>query len=170
MTRRTAFVLLAVCAGCGIVVFFVGGRLFGTPVDMRAKDFTLPLLGGGTVRLSQYLGHPVLLVFFTPSCSHCWNEAPVLEAVYAKYKDRGLVVLGVGYIGGSTEEALEHFVAENKLTYPVAIDTRETQVVRLYGVSWVPHNVFFDRRGNIVREERHELSEKDLETYLEAIL
>lgn len=170
MTKRTALVTLAVCAGCVVFAVLAGRHLFGAPVDMRTKDFTLPLLGGGTVRLSQYLGQPVLLVFFTPSCSHCWNEAPVLEAAYRKYRDRGLVVLGVGYIGGSSKEALEHFVAENGLTYPVAIDTPETKIVERYGVSWVPHNVFFNRQGNIVREERHELSEADLETYLGEIL
>lgn len=161
--------LFALCAGCVIFAYLVGCYLF-TPVDMKAKDFTLPLLGGGTVRLSQYLGKPVILVFFTPSCSHCWNEAPVLEAMYEKYKDQELVVLGIGYIGESTEEALKHFVEENGLTYPVAIDTPETRVVKLYNVSWVPHNVFFNRQGKIVREERRELSETDLEAYLEEIL
>lgn len=162
-------ILFVLCSGCVVFAYLVGCHLL-TPVDMKAKDFTLPLLGGGTVRLSQHLGNPVILVFFTPSCSHCWNEAPVLEAIYEKYKDQGLVVLGVGYIGGSTEEALRHFVEENGVTYPVAIDTQETKVVKLYNVSWVPHNVFFNRQGNIVREERHELSEADLETYLRDIL
>lgn len=166
---KKRLLLFALCAGCVVFAYLVGCYLL-TPVDMKAKDFTLPLLGGGTVRLSQYLGKPVILVFFTPSCSHCWNEAPVLEAMYEKYRDRGLVVLGVGYIGGSTEEALRYFVEENRLTYPVAIDTPGTKVVTLYSVSWVPHNVFFNRQGKIVREERHELSEADLEAYLKEIL
>lgn len=161
--------LVALGIGGGIFAYLVGCH-FTAPVDMRVKDFTLPLLGGDTVRLSQYLGRPVILTFFTPSCSHCWNEAPVLEAIYKKYKDQGLVVLGVGYIGGSTEEALRHFVAENGLTYPVAVDTPTTKVITLYNVSWVPHNVFFNRQGKIVREERHELSEADFETYLREIL
>lgn len=170
MNRR---ILLALFLAVGVFLVLslgCGWLPTGVPVDMRVKDFTLPLLGGGEVRLSAYLGKPVILVFFTPSCSHCWNEAPVLEAVYQRYRDRGLVVLGVGYIGKSTEEALKHFVAENKLTYPVAIDTQETQVVKLYNVSWVPHNVFFNRQGKIVHEVRHELSEKDLEAYLRDIL
>ncbi len=167
--KRWIFLVVVICAGLAIFVAFAKDQLF-TVVDIQTKDFTLPLLGGGEVRLSQYRGRPIVLTFFTPSCSHCWSEAPVLEAMYRKYKDRGLVVLGVGYIGGSTEEALKHFVEENGLTYPVAIDTQKTQVVKLYDVSWVPHNVFFNRRGNIVREERREISEADFEAYLKEIL
>lgn len=167
--KKWIFVVFAIGAGFAVFVAFAWGQFFAV-VDIRTKDFTLPLLGGGEVRLSQYRGRPVILTFFTPSCSHCWNEAPVLEAIYRKYKDRGLVVLGVGYIGESTEEALKHFVEENGLTYPVAIDTQKTQVVKRYNVSWVPHNVFFDRRGNIVREEQHEISEADFEAYLKEIL
>jgi peroxiredoxin len=171
MKQSVLFLILAVGAGCVVFAFFAGCHfLSGTPVDMRVKDFTLPLLSGGTVRLSSYLGQPVLLVFFTPSCGHCHSEAPRLEAVYRKYRDRGLVVLGVGYIGGSTEEALRNFVTENNLTYPVAIDTPETKIVQRYNVSWVPHNVFFNRQGNIVREERRELSPEELEEYLQEIL
>jgi len=170
MKKPVLLLILVVGAGCVVFALFAGYLLSGTPVDMRVKDFTLPLLSGGTVRLSSYLGQPVLLVFFTPSCGHCHSEAPRLEAAYEKYRNRGLVVLGVGYIGGSTEEALRSFVAEHNLTYPVAIDTPETKIVQRYNVSWVPHNVFFNRQGNIVREERRELSPEELEEYLREIL
>lgn len=155
-----------------LVVGFVLLVLVGcTPVsslsDMEKKDFTLPLLGGGTMRLSSCLGKPVVLCFFTPQCGHCYNEAPRLEAAYQKYKDRGLVVLGVG-IG--SEAALRVFVEDTGVTYPVAIDKNNSVASPLYGVSWVPHNVFFDRRGKIVQEKRGELSQEELETYIGEIL
>ncbi|MCX7667368.1 MAG: TlpA family protein disulfide reductase, partial [Atribacterota bacterium] len=124
------------------------------PSDMEEKDFTLPLLGGGTLTLSDYLGRPVLLTFFTPNCPHCINEAPLLEAAYQKYKGtHGLVVIGVGYIGGSDETTLQQFVENASLTHPVVIDTPETRIYSMYGVSDVPHSFFFNRCGIIVQEK-----------------
>lgn len=161
----TGWFVLTLLAGCILVPS--GPSLS----DMERKDFTLPLLEGGTVQLSSYLGRPVILCFFTPQCPHCRTEAPLLEAAYQRHSSEGLVVLGVGYIGGSSEETLRDFVLETGITYPVAIDTSTTRVtLDLYGVRSVPHNVFFDRSGNIVRERTGEPSESELEQYIQEIL
>lgn len=150
-----------------VLLVLVGCATTPDMVDMEKKDFTLPLLGGGTVRLSSYLGRPVVLCFFAPGCGHCWNEAPRLEAAYQRYKDRGLVVLGVGT---GREEALRVFVEGTGVTYPIAVDSDNRVSTPLYGVSWLPHNVFFNRSGKIVREKVGELSEEELETYIGEIL
>ncbi|MGQ9622090.1 MAG: peroxiredoxin family protein [Candidatus Caldatribacteriaceae bacterium] len=150
-----------------VLLILVGCTTPPDTVDMKKKDFTLPLLGGGTVRLSSYFGRPAVLCFFAPGCGHCWNEAPRLEAAYQRYKDQGLVVLGVGT---GSEEALRMFAEENGITYPVAIDSANSVSTPLYGVSWIPHNVFFDRSGRIVREKVGELSKEELETYIGEIL
>lgn len=162
-------VLFVLFTGC-IVITPTPSPTPTCPSDMEEKDFTLPLLGGGTLTLSDYLGRPVLLVFFTPNCPHCINEAPLLEAAYKKYKDiHDLVVIGVGYIGGSSETALQQFVENASLTHPVVIDTPETKVYSVYGVSSFPRNFFFDRCGNIVQTSG-ELTEGLLEKYLQKIL
>lgn len=161
------FVVLGLLAGCIAVVPTPSPTC---PSDMEEKDFTLPLLQGGSLTLSDYLGKPVLLTFFTPTCPHCIQEAPILEAAYQKYKDtHGLVVIGVGYIGGSSIEALRQFVENAGITHPVVVDTAETRIYSLYGVSTVPHNFFFNRCGTIVQESG-ELTESTLERYLQKIL
>ncbi|MGC8778778.1 MAG: TlpA family protein disulfide reductase [Candidatus Caldatribacteriaceae bacterium] len=165
----TLFVVLGLLAGC-IAVAPTPSSTPTCPSDMEEKDFTLPLLQGGSLRLSDYLGKPVLLTFFTPTCPHCIQEAPILEAAYRKYKDtHDLVVIGVGYIGGSSIEALRQFVEDAGITHPVAIDTSETRVYSLYGVSGVPYSFFFNRCGTIVQESG-ELTESTLERYLQKIL
>ncbi len=163
-------------------LFLVGTMLFAlftgcipsppdTQSDMAKKDFTLPLLGGGILRLSDFLGKPVLLVFFTPTCSNCKKEAPLLETVYQRYKEsHNFVVIGVGYISSNGEEELREFVENNGITFPVAMDTDETRVYRMYGVTGVPHNFFFNREGNIVRSATEPLTLTTLEQYLQTIL
>jgi cytochrome c biogenesis protein CcmG/thiol:disulfide interchange protein DsbE len=163
-------VFLALIAGCTNVPGPCPTSTPACPPDMREKDFTLSLLQGGSLTLSDYLGKPVLLTFFTPTCPHCIQEAPVIEAAYRKYKDtHDLVVIGVGYIGGSSEEALRQFVENAGLTHPVVVDTPTTRVYSIYGVSGVPQNFFFNRCGTIV-QEAGELDETTLERYLQKIL
>lgn len=138
-----------------------------TNTDMDRKDFTLPLVGGGTLTLSSLKGKPVLLVFFSPNCPHCREEVPALNAVYNKYKGtHDLVVLGAGY---GSEASIEYFVEQNRVQYPVVSFTDRT-ILEAYGVSYVPHNVFFNREGNIVKTVTGALSSSTLESYLAGIL
>jgi len=138
-----------------------------TNTDMDRKDFTLPLVGGGTLTLSSLKGKPVLLVFFSPNCPHCREEVPALNAVYNKHKDtHDLVVLGAGY---GSETSIEHFVEQNRVQYPVVSFT-DRAILEMYGVSYVPHNVFFNREGNIVKTATGALSSSALESYLAGIL
>jgi thiol-disulfide isomerase/thioredoxin len=109
----------------------------------------------------------VLLVFFSPGCSHCKAEVPALNEVYRKYKDtHGLVVLGAGY---GLESSIAAFVQQNGVQYPVGYFT-DRAVLEMYGVYYVPHNVFFDREGKLVRTAIGELSLSTLENYLAGIL
>lgn len=138
-----------------------------TNTDMDRKDFTMFSLEGGTITLSSFKGKPVLLVFFSPGCSHCKAEVPALNEVYRKYKDtHGLVVLGAGYGLG---DSISAFVQQNGVQYPVGYFT-DRAVLETYGVRYVPHNVFFNREGNIVRTLTGELSLSNLESYLQDIL
>ena len=138
-----------------------------TNTDMDRKDFTLPLVGGGTLTLSSLKGKPVLLVFFWPLCSHCREEVPALNTVYLKYKDtHNLVVLGAGY---GSEANVAYFVQQNGVQYPVVFAVTSS-ILDAYGVYDVPHNVFFNREGNITRVFVGPLSLAKLEEYLQEIL
>ena len=57
-------------------------------------DFGLPTLDGGTARLSDFRGRPVLLFFTATWCPYCGAEAPYLEQeIWQRYRDRDLQVI-----------------------------------------------------------------------------
>src|SRR5260221_494161 len=60
-----------------------------------APDFTLTTFDGKTVRLSDLKGKVVVLNFWATWCGPCRAEAPQLQALWQKYKDRGVLFLGV---------------------------------------------------------------------------
>ena len=61
----------------------------------KAPDFSLPDLSGKTVTLEQYRGSVVVLDFWATWCPPCRASIPELVKLQDKYKDDGLVVLGI---------------------------------------------------------------------------
>jgi hypothetical protein len=54
-----------------------------------APDFSLPRLGGGEIRLSDYRGKkPVILTFFATWCPNCRRDMPAMSVVYGDISDR----------------------------------------------------------------------------------
>jgi thiol-disulfide isomerase/thioredoxin len=60
-----------------------------------APDFSAPSLEGKAVRLSDYRGKVVLINFWATWCGPCIHEIPWLIELQEKYRERGLVILGV---------------------------------------------------------------------------
>ncbi len=70
-------------------------------------------------------GHVVVVEFWTFACYNCQNTLPYVKAWYEKYRDRGLVVIGVHTPELSFERDVsnvEQAVSDYKIKYPVAID------------------------------------------------
>lgn len=61
---------------------------------MTAHDFEFKSIDGKTLKLKDYAGHPVLVVNTASECGYTPQYAG-LESLWRKYKDRGLIVLGV---------------------------------------------------------------------------
>ena len=87
--------------------------------------------------------------------------------MYEKYRDRGLVVLGVS-ISQDQELPAREFVKRYKLTFPAGHDTGE--IGALYAVKALPIMVFVDRAGNLVERTTGELTEAEFRQRVENLL
>ncbi len=78
-----------------------------------------------------------LVVFWEVWCPHCKREVPKLEATYEKYKGKGFQVVGLTKITkSSTEEKVQEFITEQKVSYPMAKETGEMS--DYFAVSGIP--------------------------------
>lgn len=111
-------------------------------IEKPAPDFTLRDLRGNQVSLSDFTGQPVVLNFWATWCSPCRVEIPHLEALYTKYKDQGLVVLGMNT---ETDYMKVKRFAESRISYTVVLDGG-TQA-QGYDVSGIPCTYYIDREG-----------------------
>jgi len=103
---------------------------------VAAPDFTLPALNGKSVSLKDFRGKVVFINFWATWCVPCQWEMAEMDKLYRTFKDRGFVVLALSVDQGSPK-AVEDFVKQRGLTYPVLLDS-QAEVARLYSLRGVP--------------------------------
>jgi len=113
-----------------------------------APDFTLSLLDGGEITLSELRGQVVLVNFWTSWCPPCRKEMPAIESVYRNYKDIGLVVIGLNLTAQDSRPDVSAFVQEMGVTFPIALDINNAVGIS-YRVTALPTSFFIDRKGVI---------------------
>jgi peroxiredoxin len=119
--------------------------LVGPGVGRLAPDFTLPTLDGGTFRLREQRGKPVVLNFWATWCGPCQRELPVLQRATEHFGDD---VVFVGVDQGEEAEVVQSYVDKLGLTFIVPMDA-DGQVGSDWNVQGLPTTFFIDRSGVI---------------------
>lgn len=114
----------------------------------RLPDFSLPLLeGSGTLEREELAGKVVVLNFWASWCKPCRQEIPLLQETYERYRDRGVVVVGVN-VDDSPRDA-RRFLRRFDVTYPVVVDASD-ELADSLGVDFgLPQTFFVGRDGRI---------------------
>jgi peroxiredoxin len=111
-----------------------------------ADNFTLPLPGGESFRLSEQRGKVVIVNFWATWCPPCREEMPAMERLYRQHKNNGLVMLAVSV--DADPKVVTPFVKEHRLSFTIGLDSR-MEVADAYGVRALPSTFIVDRQGNL---------------------
>ena len=149
--------LIGVAALLGLLIWKVAfGRTTGAADELaegklvHAPAFTLDRLDrDGQLDVGDLKGKAVVVNFWASWCVPCRDEAPVLQKTYERYRDQGLVVLGVD-VNDFRQDA-RRFMKRYGLTYPVVYDGKGSTVGK-WGVRGFPETFFVDRTGKLVGE------------------
>jgi len=112
-----------------------------------APDFETEDVFGNPVRLSQFRGQPVWLMFWGSWCPPCRAEFPDIQAAYAQLEPSGLRMLGVSLRESPVDAAA--YAAANGATFLVLSDPDERDTGSAYPVFNFPTHIFIDRDGVI---------------------
>jgi thiol-disulfide isomerase/thioredoxin len=134
----------------------------------RAKlDFVLKDMNNQPLNVAAYKGKVVLLNFWATWCGPCKEEIPSFVELYDKYKDQGLVILGVSI--DDTPEQLRSFTKEWHMQYPIA--QMQTDIEDAYGPFYgVPTSFIIARDGSICTKHLGPASKDEFEHEIKGLL
>jgi cytochrome c biogenesis protein CcmG/thiol:disulfide interchange protein DsbE len=163
--------LAAVGVAAGLLALLAWGltrdpKLIPSPlIGREAPLFALELFDGGTWRLEEQRGNVVVLNVWASWCyPACWNEAPRLEAAGRRYRDQGIVLVGLNY--QDREAEARAFIQRFGKTFPNGPDTG-SKIAIAYAVYGVPETFFIDHAGWIYAKHIGEISWETLEAKIE---
>jgi peroxiredoxin len=110
-------------------------------------DFSLKLVDGRTISLSDFRGKVVFLNFWATWCPPCREEMPSMQALYRRFREQGLEILAVDIM--ENRKTVTNFLSDNDLTFPTVLDP-DGRVSGSYGVQAVPATFIVDRDGKLI--------------------
>lgn len=178
----TALLVLALVA-----TLTTGAKKEKSTTNMSVYTFKVEDSKGNLVDLSNYKGKTLLIVNVASKCGYTKQYTP-LEALYEKYKDKGLVILGFpcnqfgGQEPGTNAEIQEFCTLKFNVQFPVMgkinVNGKEAHPLYVYlkeetgggAITWNFNKFLLDKNGKIVKRYGSGDSLEALEADIQAIL
>lgn len=130
-------------------------------VGSQAPDFTLTDVNGTSHSLSSLRGKVVIVDFWATWCPPCQASIPTFNKLYQRFKDDGLVVMGVSIDDGpGSIKTIREFARSHDVLYTLLWDNRN--VADTYNVESIPNAFIIDKNG-IIRDHHLGFSEDEFD-------
>ena len=176
-SRRNAItifgiVMLLIFAGA-FIIMAPKGKPAGGILPNDPKGYAMPqyaaerIDGEGKLDLAKYIGKPLVVNFWGAWCSTCKLEGTVLGEAERKWRDQGVVFIGID--SKDTNEAALNFDKEYEIDYPSIVDPNG-DVAAEWGVTGFPETFFIDKSGRIVSKFISALDTESLDASISQIV
>ena len=113
-----------------------------------APDFTVTMLDGRVIKLSELRGNVVMVCFWATWCPPCRQElAHLQEGVIDVFAGEKFVVLPISR--GEERKVVETFITDNGYKFGVGLDS-DRAIYDLYASNYIPRTFIVDKQGKVV--------------------
>lgn len=125
------------------------------PPPAPIANADIEIYGGEKFKISENNGKVILVNLWAIWCTPCIAEMPHLNELHEKYKDQGLIILGLNTgndMGGKeTEENVKAFVEKQGLKYTIGWSHRPLteQFMKLGQMNGIPQSFLINRNGKL---------------------
>lgn len=113
-----------------------------------APDFTVEMLDGSKVTLSELRGKVVLVGFWATWCPPCRQELSHMQKdVIDRFAGKDLVVLPISR--GEKRQTVEEYIAKMGYTFPIGLDGDQS-IYKKYATNYIPRSFVVGRDGKVV--------------------
>lgn len=134
-------------------------RVGDTVVSFKATD-----LDGKLFSLDSHKGSPVVVRFFLLDCPYCKADTPVFNKFYADHSKAGLAMVYINN-NGSTRHAVENFIEELGVTFPVVYDP-SGKLAKQYNIKVQPLTLILSPEHKLLAALLGGVSEAELQEIL----
>lgn len=154
----------------------IGSAVQGVEIGQEAPDFVSAddgreslLLGldGKPIRLADFAGKPLWIVFWATWCTPCQQEASDIRASYHAHRGDGLAVLAIDI--QEPAAAVREYALSHDLDYLIGLDPTAA-IKALYGGVGLPSHFFLDGDGVIRDRYFGQMTRELMEQHLRAII
>lgn len=137
----------------------------------EVPDFSFVDFNGVTRTLSEFRGKYVLLDFWGSWCGPCRREVPFMKDAYARFRSRGLEVIGMDYEQGATVQDVRVLLQDQGITWTFATpDSVKDIIMNRFQVSSFPTLWLLDRQGRLLETRNAMLRGENLAKTLDFVL
>lgn len=126
------------------------------------------------LQLASFKGKPLVVNFWARWCGPCRKEIPDLAEMHAKYKGKGLVVVGIAIEDPANRDSVREFAKAYEMNYTLLVAGVEKGIELMQALgnpkSGLPFTVVIDRSGKVVAKKLGAMSRADMEAAIGQIL
>lgn len=147
--------------GRGIQLISQERRAMAAPIQTRALD-------GGDWNLASMRGKVVIIDFWATWCGPCRKTIPHLIELQENYGGRDVEIVGIS-LDQNGRAAVEPFVREAGINYPIILDPQSRYADQFGGVEGIPTFFLIDRKGRVAARQVGAGPKESLAAAIEAL-